>query len=106
MTKKFFKDWQQRIGETAMVYVYYGIDKKYSHCLFYPFNSKITNVKFDGEYVTIYWDEKNSKFNPKTWGKSYYIGKHSKTLHRTEIETVWFIEKYNKYHIIKCEKWK
>ena len=50
--------------------------------------------------------KKKSKFNPKTWSVSYDIEKHSKTLHRTEIETVWFIEKYNKYHIIKCDKWK
>ena len=41
MTKKFFRNWQERIGETFAIYVFYQQRDKYSYCLFNPINSKI-----------------------------------------------------------------
>jgi len=85
MTKKFFRNWQERIGETFVIYVYYQQRDKYSYCLFNPINSKIRKIKFNGDYVTIEWNEEY---------RSNYGHLHSKydckTLHRTQIKTIIF----------------
>ena len=52
MTKKFWADWKNRVGETISVYVNYGINEngkgKY---LFNSINSEIRKIKFKDDYI-------------------------------------------------------
>lgn len=90
MTKKFWNDWQKRIGETDLIYVFYNDDKRRGYPLYYNYNTKLNKIKFDGEYVTVEWDVESLLFNKKTFGLVTEIKHFTKTLHRNQICTVHF----------------
>ena len=86
MTKKFWADWKNRVGETIGVYVNYGINEnvKFKN-LFNPINSEIRKIKFKDDYVTIEWNEMYRNFY------GHLISKYDcKTLHRIQIKTIFF----------------
>jgi len=90
MTKKFWKDWQNRIGETKQIYGWYENSK--GKCVggslvgYLPF--KILSAKFNGDTVELVLETKYEVF-----GKNgYHIHVENKylTLHREDISTVEF----------------
>ena len=90
MTKKFWNDWQKRIGETDLIYVFYNDDKKRGYPLYHNYKTKLNKIKFDGDYVTIEWDVEYLIFDNKSWGLVTKIEHFNKTLHRNQISTVRF----------------
>lgn len=94
MTKKFWNDWQKRVGETETIYVNYdGINGKYSYPLFYPRVSTLISAKFNGNEVELTYDTKTTVFGRN--GIYYHVERTTKTLHRKYISTVEF--KINNY---------
>ncbi len=95
MTKKFWNDWQKRIGETNQIYgwlihkTYDGIEKKQiggSMIGYLPF--KILSAKFNSNTVELVLETKSEVF-----GKNgYHIHVENKyfTLNRKDIATVEF----------------
>ena len=75
MTKKFWADWQKRIGETNAIYgwiTYTGFDgverKREGGSLigYSPF--KILSAKFNGDTVDLKLEIVETVFNRNTWG--------------------------------------
>lgn len=96
MTKKFWNDWQNRIGETKQIYgwltykTYDGIEKKKvggSLVGYLPF--KILSAKFNGDTVDLKLEIKTQVFD--FYCKSHFhIENKYLTLHRKDIATVDF----------------
>lgn len=91
MTKKFWNDWQNRIGETKAIYGWYenskGKEVGGSLIGYLPF--KIISVKFNGNTVNLVLETKSEVF-----GKNgYHIHTENKyfTFNRKDIATVEFI---------------
>ena len=90
MTKKFWLDWQKRIGETKQIYGWYENSK--GKCVggsligYLPF--KIILAKFNGNTVELVLETKSEVF-----GKNgYHIHVENKyfTLNRKDISTIEF----------------
>lgn len=90
MTKKFWKDWQNRIGETKKIELKYCVFNKnnarcYHHSvLSFIFEDKILKASFHGDTVDLIIERHG-------WGNGHYtVENEYLTLHRTEIKTVKF----------------
>lgn len=90
MTKKFWKDWQNRIGETKKIELNYCVFNKnnarcYHHSvLSFIFEDKILKASFHGDAVDLIIERHG-------WGNGHYtVENEYLTLHRTEIKTVKF----------------
>ena len=91
MTKKFWLDWQKRIGETKQIYGWYENTK--GKCVggslvgYLPF--KILSAKFNGDTVNLILEIKTQVFD--FYCKSHFhIENKYLTLHREYISTVEF----------------
>lgn len=87
MTKKFWKDWQKRVGETEMIYLHYPNTRHY-YSLFYSTVSEITFIKFEGEYVNIGLKTKETVVAKS--GIHYHVKNDVRKYHRKDIATVSF----------------
>lgn len=90
MTKKFWKDWQNRIGETKKIELNYCVFNKnnarcYHHSvLSFIYEDKILKATFHGDDVDLIIERHG-------WGNGHHtVENEYLTLHRTEIKTVEF----------------
>ena len=90
MTKKFWKDWQNRIGETKQIELNYCVFNKnnarcyYHSVLSFIYEDKILKASFHGDAVDLIIERHG-------WGNGHYtVENEYLTLHRTEIKTVKF----------------
>lgn len=99
MTKKFWKDWQNRIGETKAIYGWCkwirhdGVEMKREggNLIGYlPF--KILSAKFIGDTVELKLEVVDRSFNRSTWSFNNHVENKYYTLHRNDISTVKFIK--------------
>jgi hypothetical protein len=87
MTKKFWNDWQKRLGETKNIVIknaYYG-----THRLLYPGYDELVDATFERNYVSITINSIRVNFKRQT-----HIEHKTYKFHRTEIVTVLF----NRYY--------
>jgi len=104
MTKKFWNDWQKRIGETKQVYLSYDFfgRKMNGRCncrrlLTYRLtddgNDKVISVKFNGDTVSMVIERKTCVTDLSSRrGYHYHSENEHITLNREDIITVEFFE--------------
>ena len=90
MTKKFWKDWQNRIGETKNIELNCCVFNKnnarryYHSVLSSIYKDKILKATFHGDAVDLIIERHG-------WGNGHYtVENEYLTLHRTEIKNVEF----------------
>lgn len=94
MTKKFWKDWQNRIGETKNIYLnhFITITNKGNRTYYYSILSsvhgedKILHASFNGDEVDLVIERHG-------WGNGHHtVENEYLTLNRKDIETIEFIK--------------
>ena len=92
MTKKFWNDWQKRLGETKRIHLFYP-DHVYSskRYTWHLSADKFISFKFEGDKVEIVYEEKHPVFNSHT-GSHWHIQSHKTTLYRKDITSIEFIK--------------
>ena len=94
MTKKFWKDWQNRIGETKNIKLRIAVFNpnngvRYCHSVLGK-EDKILKASFHGDAVDLTIERHG-------WGNGHYVVENEYlTIHRQEIKTIEFIN-YLKY---------
>lgn len=90
MTKKFWKDWQKRFGETVGIYMKFDEDlNDFGSYLYYPGDDvKILEAKFEGNTLILITEQLKSKLCRT--GIRYYKEKITYTVERKNIKTVYF----------------
>ena len=92
MTKKFWKDWQNRISETKHIYLNHFIingDKTHYNYILSSIHGedKILHATFNGDTVDLIVECHG-------WGNGHHIVENEHlTLHRNEIKAIEFIKK-------------
>ena len=96
MTKKFWADWQRRIGETSNVYVYGGYHNKYAKHLLDNWSymdgpkEKIIKANFHNDAVDLVIERHHPVLSN---GREHFTTENEYvTLHRNEIKTIEFIK--------------
>lgn len=92
MTKKFWKDWQKRIGETENISLVSFITNKNNGRTYYHSvlskvcgDDKILKASFNGDSVDLVIERHG-------WGNGHHtVENEYLTLHRTEIKNIEFI---------------
>lgn len=89
MTKKFWKDWQNRIGETKGIKLNYCVfNKNNGRCYWHSVlgnEDKILKASFHGDAVDLTIERHG-------WGNGHYVVENEYlTIHRQEIKTIEFI---------------
>lgn len=95
MTKKFWADWQSRIGETKAIYIASNVDgnsTKYRYNIFHRRCDKIIYIHFIGDYVQMTIERESVHFNSRTWSETRHYQNYNYKLHRTEIISVDFFK--------------
>lgn len=97
MTKKFWSDWQNRIGETSNVYVYRGYHNKYASRLLNNWEymdgpkDKIIKAEFHNDTVDLVIERHHSVW---TNGRNQFTSENEYvTIHRIDIKYIEFIKK-------------
>ena len=92
MTKKFWKDWQNRIGETKDIELNVCVfNKNNGRCYYHSvlssvYNDKILKASFHGDVVDLIIERHE-------WGNGHNVVENEYlTLHRTEINNIEFIK--------------
>ena len=92
MTKKFWKDWQNRIGETKNIELNVCVfNKNNARCYYHSvlsqvYNDKILKASFHGDVVDLVIERHG-------WGNGHNVVENEYlTLHRTEIKNIDFIK--------------
>lgn len=86
MTKKFYKDWQSRIGETTAIYIYDNDGKVKSNPLFSKsYNQKIVDIRFRDDDFDIVIETTHNLLNNRHHKENSY-----KTFNRNDIAYVEF----------------
>lgn len=92
MTKKFWKDWQNRIGETKDIELNVCVfNKNNGRCYYHSvlssvYNDKILKTSFHGDVVDLIIERHG-------WGNGHNVVENEYlTLHRTEINNIEFIK--------------
>ena len=93
MTKKFWNDWQMRLGETKSIcrWVYYdnGCQRyQTSRMVGQDTPNRFLSFDFSGDTVKLEYEVKNLTLD----GRSYHFENHSIILNRKDIVTVEFIK--------------
>jgi hypothetical protein len=89
MTKKFWADWQRRIGETKNIYLFskYLTRVRYGHYLLNEnCEDSLINASFHGDVVDLVIQRKTWCFN------HVHVENEYLTLHRIEIANIKFIK--------------
>ena len=98
MTKKFWKDWQNRIGETKDIELNSCVFNKNNGACYYHsvlsqvYNDKILKASFYGDAVDLVIERHREKLNFKTRSRQMVVENEYLTLHRTEIKNIDFIK--------------
>lgn len=87
MTKKFWNDWKNRIGETRQIWVY-NTEHTHSHYLL-DSNDKILHADFDVDNVTLLIERHRRKL--KEFHIITVIENETVQLNRVNIDTIEFI---------------
>ena len=93
MTKKFWNNWQKRIGETKNIWLfskYYG-NAFYGHYLLND-NDRIIKTLFHGDKVDLVIERHHTVIDWNTRSLKQHVENEYLTLHRTEIATIEFIK--------------
>ena len=98
MTKKFWKDWQNRIGETENISLNVCVFNKnngrcYYHSILSHVNGddKILKASFHGDAVDLIIERHTEVIDWNTRSRKQHIENEYLTLHRTEIKNIEFI---------------
>ena len=91
MTKKFWKDWQNRIGETKNIELCSFVtnknnDRTYYHSVLSNGEDKILKASFNGNTVDLVIELHGWGNGHNTVENEYF------TLHRTEINSIEFVK--------------
>lgn len=99
MTKKYWADWQKRIGETKNIELCSFITNKNNGRTYY--NSVLSNVhgedkilkaSFHGDAVDLIIERHNEVIDWHTRSLKQHVENEYLTLHRNEIESIEFIK--------------
>lgn len=98
MTKKFWKDWQNRIGETDNIIILHpfilnGVYFR-RRLIDTASGSKLIKATFNGDTVDLVIELHRSVFNENLWGFHEHIENVYLTLRRKDIKTIYF-KKYD-----------
>ena len=93
MTKKFWADWQKRIGETKNIYLF----SKYHGNAFYGLyvlntNDRLIKATFHGDAVDLIIERHHTVIDWNTRSLKQHVENEYKTLHRTDIASIEFIK--------------
>ncbi len=91
MTKKFWNDWQKRIGETKNIYLAHIITNPNNGCTYYY--SVLSNVYGDDKILktSFHGDTVDLIIERHGWANGHHIVENEYlTLNRVDIETVEF----------------
>ena len=93
MTKKFWADWQKRIGETKDIYLF----SKYHGTAFYGSyvlntDDHLIKAKFRGDEVDLIIERHTRVIDCNTHSLKQHVENEYLTLHRTEIASIKFIK--------------
>ena len=91
MTKKFWNDWQKRIGETKNTWLF----SKYHGNAFYGSyvlnsNDRLIKVSFHGDEVDLVIERHTEVIDLNTRSLKQHVENEYKTLHRKDLATVEF----------------
>ncbi len=98
MTKKYWADWQKRIGETKNIYLYHFIiitNKDKGNRTYY--HSILSSVHGDDKilHATFYGDTVDLVIERHDWANGHYtVQNEYLTLHRNEISSIEFVKYY------------
>ena len=94
MTKKFWNDWKNRIGETKQVYYYQSSEEKrlwYSHNLLGYYGDNIKHASFNGNIVDLTIERfKYKGYNSRTKSEIWEKYDEHVTLNRKQIVSIVF----------------
>ena len=93
MTKKYWADWQKRIGETKNIYLF----SKYHGNTFYGSyvlntNDRLIKATFHGDAVDLIIERHNKVIDWHTRSLKQHVENEYTTLHRNEIASIEFIK--------------
>lgn len=93
MTKKYWADWQKRIGETKNVYLF----SKYHGNAFYGSyllndNDRLIKTTFHGDAVDLIIERHNRVIDWNTRSLKQHVENEYLTLYRNEIASIEFIK--------------
>jgi len=93
MTKKFWADWQRRIGETKNIYLFskYQTRVRYGHYLL-DNNDRIIKTSFHKDTVDLVIERHTEVIDWHTRSLKQHVENEYLTLHRDEIATIQFIK--------------
>lgn len=89
MTKKFWKDWQKRLGETSRIWLFHPWCDNPCHYKGPLEANKFLSFEFSGDIVKIEYQIIWPVWN-KCAGTHYHIENHTKVLCRKDIATIEF----------------
>ena len=92
MTKKYWADWQKRIGETKNIYLFskYHSNACYGNYLLDD-NDRIIKTSFHGDIVDLVIERHTEMIDWNTRSIKQHVENEYKTLHRNEIASIKFI---------------
>jgi hypothetical protein len=93
MTKKFWKDWENRVGETRNIYLFYhyqinDCDFKRIGCCLLNTNDRIIDAKFNKDSVDLVIERHREIININ--GRHWHIQNEKITLKREDIAKIEF----------------
>lgn len=93
MTKKFWADWQKRIGETKNIWLF---SKYYGNAFYGSYllnaNDRLIKATFHEDTVDLVIERHTTVFNKKAWNFCGHVENEYTTLHRNEIASIDFIK--------------
>ncbi len=98
MTKKFWKDWQKRIGETKDIELNVCVfNKNNARCYYHSvlsqvYNDKILKASFHGDAVDLVIERHTEVIDWNTRSRKQHVENEYLTLHRNEIASIEFIK--------------
>ena len=93
MTKKYWADWQKRIGETKNIYLF----SKFHGNAFYgsyvlDTDDRLIKATFHGDAVDLIIERHTQVIDWNTRSLKQHVENEYKTLHRNEIASIEFIK--------------
>ena len=94
MTKKFWADWQKRIGETKNIRLFYksynddGTVYYYGNKTLLEGNDRLLKATFHKDTVDLVLERHTSVFNKKAWKFCQHVEKEYLILNRLDIVTI------------------
>ena len=93
MTKKYWNNWQNRIGETKNIYLF---SKYYGNAFYGSYvlntNDRLIKATFHGDAVDLIIERHNKVIDWNTRSLKQHVENEYLTLHRNEIASIEFIK--------------